>query len=140
MNKIKVCASIPYIPWLSPCGHGTQCTVSVSSQGCDLGGNACKRYFWLKTPHISWIHLTCLCPATHLFCQQGWCSRGPGPPPSPPRAYLLFGNWSDNSNRTSCLVVNYFSAMGLTLVWHLPAASKHLTVEVRHGKISWISD
>lgn len=57
---------------------------------------------------------------------------------TPTRTYLI--NQSDNSNKTSCLVVSYFGAMGLTLVWNLPADDKHLAVEVRSGPVSCLTD
>lgn len=57
-----------------------------------------------------------------------------------PHKNLSVVNRSDNSNRTSCLVVSYFGAMRLTLVWHPPAANEHLTVEVRPEKVSQIFD
>lgn len=60
---------------------------------------------------------------------------------SPPtRAYLLCVMQAGNSSRTSCFVGNYFGALGVPLVWQLPTANKHLTSEVRSGKIVWISD
>lgn len=58
MNKNKAYAPVSYQhAWLSLCGHGTQCTVSVSSQGCALGDNVYKGRFWQKIPDVSWIRL-----------------------------------------------------------------------------------
>lgn len=58
----------------------------------------------------------------------------------PTRVCLLFLNQSNNSNRTSCLVGSSSGTMGLTLVQHLRAANKHLTLEVRNGNTSQIFD
>lgn len=58
MNQNKAYAAVSYQhSWFSLCGHSSQSSISVSSQGCDLGNSVCESCFWQKTPDVSWISL-----------------------------------------------------------------------------------
>lgn len=69
MNQNKAYAAVSYQhAWFSSCGHSTQSSISVSSQGCDLG---CESCFWQKTPDVSWISL-----GINPKLEQAWTLHG----------------------------------------------------------------
>lgn len=72
MNQNKAYAAVSYQhSWFSLCGHSSQSSISVSSQGCDLGNSVCESCFWQKTPDVSWISL-----GINPELEKAWSLRG----------------------------------------------------------------